>query len=229
MTRPRVIGTLQETGLHAALKAWYARPADEFEVDVDGFVIDLRRGEQLIEIQTRSFSAIKRKLRCLVANHPVRLVHPIPVDKWIVRLQTDRRTVGGRRKSPKHGQLESLFLELVSLPELILHPNFTLEVLLTREEEIKVPDRSLRWWRRGWRVYDRRLIDVVESVPFETPEDFRRFVPAALAQPFTSRELARAIGQPLYLAQKITYCLRKMGALRPEGRQGRALLYSLYP
>jgi hypothetical protein len=40
------IGLLNEKPLHAALKQWYARPGDRFEVAVDGFVIELigRRG-----------------------------------------------------------------------------------------------------------------------------------------------------------------------------------------
>ena len=60
------IGTLNEKSLHAALKEWYALPGDRFEVAVDGFVADIVRGEQLIEIQTRSFPAMKRKLRRLL-------------------------------------------------------------------------------------------------------------------------------------------------------------------
>jgi hypothetical protein len=67
------IGTLRETSLHAALKAWYARSGDELEASVEGYQIDLRRGAQLIEIQTRNFAALKRKLTQLVERHPVRL------------------------------------------------------------------------------------------------------------------------------------------------------------
>ena len=46
------IGTLNEKPLHAALKDWCARPGDQFEVFVDGFVVDIVRGNLLIEIQT---------------------------------------------------------------------------------------------------------------------------------------------------------------------------------
>jgi hypothetical protein len=70
------------------------------------------------------------------------------------------------------------------------------------------------------------LLDVVEQVVFASPSDFGRFLPDALPQPFTSRELAAATGQSLDLAQKITYCLRKMGAIESVGQRGRALLYS---
>ena len=60
------IGLLNEKALHASLKQWYARPGDQLEVAVDGFVIDIVRDDLLIEIQTRNFSSIKSKLTNLV-------------------------------------------------------------------------------------------------------------------------------------------------------------------
>jgi hypothetical protein len=71
------IGKLNEQPLHAALKAWYARPEHPVEVPVDGYVIDLVQGERLIEIQTGNFSDIKRKLHELVPRYPVRLIYPV--------------------------------------------------------------------------------------------------------------------------------------------------------
>ena len=56
------IGTLNENPLHAALKAWYARPGDRIEVPVDGFIVDIVRDDLLVEIQTGNFSAVKEKL-----------------------------------------------------------------------------------------------------------------------------------------------------------------------
>ena len=225
------IGTLRETSLHAALKAWYARPGDELEASVEGFQIDLRRGAQLIEIQTRNFAALKRKLTQLVERHPVRLVHPIAQEKWIVRLGRDSATPLIRRKSPKRGRVDQLFDELVSFPELVAHPHFSLEVLMTQEEEILRPVRRgnghrASWRRKGWAICDRRLLNVVEQVVFASPSDFRTFLPNSLPQPFTSRDLAWAPGQSLDLAQKITYCLRKMGVIESVGQRGRALLYT---
>ena len=80
------IGVLNEKPLHAALKRQYAESNDLFEVLVDGFVIDIVRGDLLVEIQTQSFAAVKQKLTSLVAQHPVRLVYPIAHEKWILKL-----------------------------------------------------------------------------------------------------------------------------------------------
>jgi hypothetical protein len=222
---PNTIGTLNEKSLHAALKQWYARPDDLIEVSVDGFTVDIVRGDLLIEIQTRNLSAIKRKLTTLVEQHPVRLVYPIAQDKWIVRQSQNGRRVLGRRKSPRCGAVEHVFDELVSIPHLLAHPNFSLQVVLIQEEEIRRYDGTRHWRRKGWVTHERRLLQVVGQRLFETPQDMLAVVPTTLNEPFTTTDLAKATDQPLWLAQKMAYCLRAMGAITVVGKRGRGILY----
>ncbi len=219
------IGTRRETPLHAALKRWCAGPEAAFEVMVDGYVVDVVEGGELIEIQTRSFAHIKRKLSALVEAHPVRLVHPIPRERWIVRLPPDGRGAPARRRSPKRGDYPQLFAELVSFPALMRHPNFCLHVVLTQEEEIRRFDGNRSWRRRGWKTEDRRLLGVVDQRLFTTPDDLAALLPAGLTGPFTVTELAEALGQPRRLAGQMAYCLRELGVLRVAGKRGRAHLY----
>ena len=219
------IGTLNESPLHAALKAWYARPGDRFEVSVDGFIVDIVRGDLLVEIQTGNFSAMKRKLATLVGNHAVRLVYPIAREKWIVKLARDGEGRRCRRKSPKRGAFEHVFGELVRFPKLLVNPHFSLEVLLIQEEEVRRYDGRRGWRRRGWVIHERRLLQVVDQRLFATPADIAALVPRSLAEPFSTSNLAAAIGQPRWLAQRMAYCLRHMGVLDPVGKQGNAILY----
>jgi hypothetical protein len=227
-TQPPSISTLNEKSLHAALKAWYARPGDQIEAKVDGYIIDIVRGDLLIEIQTRNFAAIKRKLLALTQHHPVRLVYPLAREKWIVKLAAGGRR-SGRRKSPKQGVIEQVFEELVSLPQLLAEPNFSFEVLFIQEEEIRRYEAGRRWRRRGWVTHERRLVQVVGSRLFETPLDMGALIPPDLAEPFTASDLAAALGQPRWLAQKMVYCLREMGAVAQAGKRGRAMLYVRVP
>jgi hypothetical protein len=225
------IGTLNEKPLHAGLKNWYAQEGDRLEERVNGFVIDIVRpadgsSDLLIEIQTRHLYALKRKLTALLESHQVRLVHPIPAQKWIVRLANDGEVLG-RRRSPRRGMPVMIFAELVRLPHLIDHPNFSLEVLLTQEEEIRVRDDSVGWRRRGWATAERRLLGVLESHVFEEPADLLRLLPPGLGDPFTAVELAKALGQPSWLARRMTYCLRETGLLTPAGKRGRSNLFVL--
>lgn len=217
------IGLLNEKPLHASLKQWYARPGDRFEVPVDGFVIDIVRDDLLIEIQTRNLFAINAKLRKLTRSYAVRLVYPVVQEKWIVRSATGGRAV--RRKSPKRGRLEDLFWELVSIPQLLAHPNFSLEILMIREEEVRRYDgKRKRWRRRGWVIEGRRLVDVLDRRVFDNSADWLTFVPDGL-QSFTTKDLATLADTRRELAQKMAYCLRHGRMIELIGKQGRCNLY----
>jgi hypothetical protein len=171
------IGLLNEKPLHAALKKWYAEPGDQFEVPVDGFIIDIVRGDLLLEIQTRSFASIKSKLTKLVRSHQIRLIYPIAQEKWIVQLATDDGRAATRRKSPKRGRVEDLFRDMVSIPRLISSRNLSLEVLMIREEEARRYAGRRKWRRRGWVIAERRLLEVVGRRLFDKPADRLALLP----------------------------------------------------
>jgi hypothetical protein len=217
------IGTLNEKSLHAALKEWVARPGDLLEQPVNGYVIDIVRDDLLIEIQTGSFSPLKKKLRKLVIHHPVRLVYPVAAQKWLVKV--DGRGNARRRKSPKKGKVTAVFSELVYIPRLMEQDHFTLCVLLTHEEEVRRHDPRRAWRRRGWVTEERRLLEVVAEQHFATPADLAALLPPTLPDPFTTADLALALHQPRRLAQQMTYCLRKMGTIAAQGKMGRSNAY----
>jgi hypothetical protein len=221
-----VIGTLNEGALHAELKEWYRRPRDRAEEKVDGYVVDLVRGRLLIEIQTGNFSPLRRKLDCLLRTHRVRLVAPVALSRRIVRV-SDEGVVLSSRRSPKAGRIEDVFARLVSFPGLLAHDRFELEVVLTRQDEVRVfrPGRAYR--RRGWVVAGRSLIAVEDSVTIASPADAAALLPAGLPESFDTAELAAAAGIDRRLAQQMTYCLRLAGALEATGQRGRAALYAL--
>ncbi len=218
------IGLLNEKPLHASLKQWYAQPGDRFEVPIDRFVIDIVRDDLLIEIQTRNFAAIKSKLTQLTRSHRVRLIYPIVQEKWIVRLATDNGGVGIHRKSPKRGRVEDLFQEMVSIPHLLSNRNFSLEVLMIREEEVRRYAGKREWRRRGWVIEGRRLLEVVDQRSFGELVDWLRFLPQGM-ESFTTSDLAMGMDTGRELAQKIAYCLRQGRVIELIGKRGRSNLY----
>ena len=221
------IGTLNEMSLHAALKTWYRQPGDELEVRVNGYVIDIVRGDQLVEIQTRNFSALKEKLTKLTSHFQVRLVHPIPREKWILRIGADGHKRMGRRKSPKRGCVEHIFSELVSFPQLAVQPNLSIEVLLTQEEEVWKDDGKGSWRRKRWSISDRRLLNVLRSIVFTSRSDYQNLLPPSLPREFTTDDLKESLGATHRLAGKMAYCLREMGAINKIGKRRNAYLYTI--
>ncbi len=220
------IGTLTEKSLHASLKRYFALPGDELEAPIAGFVIDIVRGDQLIEIQTGGFTPLRRKLATLLAaGYHVHLVHPIAAAKWIVRAAA----AGGRpsrRKSPRRGRSLDIFYELVRIPHLLADPALTIEVVLTHEEEVRLDDGQGSWRRKGWSIADHRLLEVIDSQVFRTPEDYLACLPTDLPRPFTNKTLAAQLAVPIWLAGKMTYTLEKAGWLERTGKDGKAHLFT---
>ena len=219
------VGTLGEKPLHAALKHWYADGGDRIEEPVDGFVIDIVRGDVLIEIQTSGFAALKRKLVTLLDHHVVHVVHPIAVERWIVR-RGGAGEVLSRRRSPKRGGPVDVFAELVSFPELIAHVNLSIEVLLIREEEVRRFDGAKGWRRKGWVVEERRLLEVVDQLVLDSPEALVAILPSTVPPRFTTADVADALRRHRRLAQQMTYCLRRAGMIEMVGKERNAIVYS---
>ncbi len=221
------IGQLNEKSLHAALKQWVASDGDAFEVEVDGYVVDVVSGRQLLEIQTGPCAPLKTKLRALCAAHPTRLIIPIAREKWLINMAQQNNRKAQRRKSPQKGRVEHLFRELVSFPDLLCHPNFSLEVLLIQEEELRRPNPNHRWRRRKWITTERRLLTVLERRLFTAPQDLLALIPPTLPDPFTTADLAAAMRAPRWLAQKAAFCLRHTQAIVQVGKQGNTYLYTI--
>ncbi len=217
---------MNQYSLHSEVIDWYSVSGDELEVKVDDFIIDILRDKLLIEIQTSNFSAIKKKLIKLLINKQVRLVYPIAKLKWIVHVSKSGEFVR-RRKSPKNGKLIDLFYELVHTPNLIRNENFSFEVLLIEEEELRCNDGKGSWKRRGVSIKDRKLLKVYDRFVFENSRDFLRLLPNDMIGPFTNKFLAMKLGISIRLAQKITYCLRKMGAISIAGKKRKKLLFNV--
>lgn len=227
VTRTDTIGTLRERSLHARLKRLYSEPGDKVEEKIAGYWVDIARGEDVIEIQTGSFGSMKRKLTELLAGRSVRIVHPVAQEKWITRFKADGETVASRRKSPKRGTAYDLFDELVSFPHFFLNPNFSVEVVLVKEEELRCEDGKGSWRRKGTSILDHLLLDVAGIHVFRSPRDFLKLLPAGWTGPSTNRELSKELKQPHFRIARMTYCLTKMELIRRVGKQANAILFEL--
>jgi hypothetical protein len=221
------IGILKENSLHAEIKNWYRQTNDTLEVKLEGYLIDIVRGDILIEIQTSHFYSLRDKLAKLLPDHTIRLVYPIPVCKWISRFDAGGDVLLNRRKSPKQGRIQSLFEELIYLPTQFMHQNFSLEVLLIEQEDIWFNDGMGSWRRKHWSITDRKLWAVYDRTVFFEPNDFSALLPDDLPKIFTSQDISNRAGISRSLARKMLYCLHKMDQIEIIGINKRLRLYSI--
>jgi hypothetical protein len=215
-----------EQTLHEQLKELYALEKGEKEFAIGDYKVDVISGNLIIEIQTSNFSSIKNKLKELVKENRVRLVHPIAYQKWIVRLDKNKNQLSSR-KSPRRGKIEDIFYELVYLPKLLVHPRFEIEVVMIDMEEHWIDDGKGSWRRRRWSIHDKKLLKLRKSHLFSSPIAFKTLIPDTLPPEFTSRIFSKESRVNMRLAQKMLYCFTKMKLVERNGKKGQAYLYKI--
>ncbi|MGI9595775.1 MAG: hypothetical protein ACR2QK_06430 [Acidimicrobiales bacterium] len=214
---------MNESSLHAGLKDLLAEPGDELEFELDGFVIDIRRGDLLIEVQTGSFGAMGRKLDRLLTEYQMRLIHPVPVATYL------HKPGAKARRSPIKGSLHSVLDELVSIPTLLDHPNLTLDVFLVTIDKFQEHDPKARRGRGGWRTTDKKLRSVESTHRFSSTDDLVGLMPAGLPSQFTTADMAASGDISRDGAQKLAYCLRALDRIQVIDRTKAGYIYSWVP
>lgn len=202
------------------------------EVRLGRFRIDAVVDGELIEVQHGPLTAIRDKVRRLVDdNHRVRVVKPIVARKTLVYRSRRAGRVVRRRLSPKRGQLLDLFDELVHFTRAFPHPRLALEVPLVEIEEWRYPGHGRRRWRRDgdFVVEDQKLVAIHGEHRIDTIDDLAALIACPLPTPFDTAELAAGMQIPRWIAQRIAYCLHKMGATRQAGKRRNAWLYEWLP
>lgn len=219
------IGTLSEKTIHSVLKS-YLSPNDlNHEIKVGGFVADICTGKEIIEIQTRDFNKLRRKLTTFLAFAPVTIVYPIPKVKWLRWVNPQTGEISPARKSPKIGTPYIIFPELYKIKDYLLNPNLRLKIMLINMEEYRFLDGWSQDKKKGSSRCDRFPTELVEEVMINCLEDYMQLIPDQLNEMFTSKEFKKSSGLPMGHAQTALNVLHYVGAVDRVGKKGNAYLY----
>lgn len=216
------------TSIHQQLKQHYVDDESQHEVDLDGYRIDaIDEENRLIEIQCASLLAIRDKIQKLTtAGHNVVVVKPLATRKKLLKKARRNGKVISQRYSPTKESFPWIFQELVHFTSAFPHPNLQLDILLTEQEEVRVPAKK-KTWRRKHSVQDRRLVEVQQTISVNTPLELWGKLDADVPEVFTTADLATAAGMPRWLAQKAAWCFRRMDLFEVCGKQGNSIEYRL--
>ena len=219
------IGTLSEKTVHAVLKNYYAPDESTHEISVGGCVADICTGEEILEIQTRSFDRLREKLDRFLPLCPVTIIYPIPHEKRLIWIDEETGELSAPRKSPLTGTPYMAFKELYRIRRYLLRDGLRLRLVLLDMEEYRLLNGWSRDKKKGSTRFDRIPTRIVEEVCIDCPQDYMQFVPYGLAEPFTFREFAKAAHIRNALAQSALPILTDAGAVERVGKKGNAWLY----
>ncbi len=226
---PGGIGTLGEKTQHALLKRYLEPNSLCYEARIGPYVADIAKNGCITEIQSRGFSAMKKKLEYFLQEWDVTVVYPVAQVKWLCWVDPETGAISPRRRSPQRGRAMDLFGELVCIKPLLRRPNLHFRVLLLEVEEYRLKNGWSADGKKGSTRYERIPLGVAEEVYIGGPHDYRRLIPADLPEVFSSRDFSRCGAVSLSFAQAALNVLRHVGAVEQTGKRGNLLLYRLSP
>lgn len=221
------IGTLSEKTVHAVLKNYYAPDTDMHEIPIENFVADIYTGSEIIEIQTRSFDRMRKKLDAFLPLYPVTIVYPIPHIKWLSWIDEETGEASPKRKSPKTGKVYHAFKELYRIRPYLSHPNLRLRFALIDMEEYRLLNGWSRDKKKGSERFDRIPVKFVEEVCMERKEDYMQLIPYELPEPFTAKEFAKYAKIDAGLARTVLLLLTDLAIVSRVGKSGNSYLYEV--
>ena len=220
------IGVLQEKPLHATLKWWLDDNPAHHEIPLPGGkVADIYDGVTVTEVQTGSFTPLRKKLETLLDTYPVTVVHPLVRRKYLTWIDPDTGEATPARKSPRVGSFADGGKQLIYILPLLSHPNLTVRLVLIDAEEQRLADG---WGNGGKRGSHRAVLlplSVEGVLDLQAPADYAALIPAALPERFTAKEFGKAArmqGRNLNGTLKV---LLDCGVLQRETKEGNAWVY----
>ena len=220
------IGVLQEKPLHATLKWWLDDNPDHHEITLPcGKVADIYDGVTVTEVQTGSFSPLRKKLEVLLPDYPVTVVHPVVRRKYLSWIDPATGETTPPRKSPRIGSFADGGKQLIYLLPLLGHPNLTVRLVLMDVEERRLADG---WGNGGKRGSHRAVLlplSVEDTLDLRCAADYVALIPSSLPDAFTAAQFGKAAkmqGRNLNGTLKV---LLDRGVLIREKKEGNAWVY----
>ena len=223
------IGVQKERLLHAFLK-YYLEPDPIYhERPVAGFVADVFRDSEAIEVQTRDLYRLCRKLEAFLENpdvEQVNVVFPIATTKWLIWVDEDG-LCRPRRKSPKAGSPLQILPELYPLRALIQDGRLMFTVVMLQIEEYRYLDGWSRDKKRGSHRMERVPLAMDAMISLQAPADYLALLPPDLPSQFSVKEFGKPCRMRQKAAWRTLHVLTLLGVVRKCGKRGRSDLYQV--
>ncbi|ABX40414.1 hypothetical protein [Lachnoclostridium phytofermentans] len=221
------IGTLSEKTIHSVLKHYYSPDTACHEQKVKNFVADILIENHIIEIQTRQFHKLRRKLEVYLPEYEVTIVYPVAHTKWLSWVNEETGEVSKPRKSPKTGVAYQIFPELYQIKDYLKDPNLHLNIISMDVEEYRLLNGWSKDKKKGSTRNDGIPVALFDEMVIVTKDDYNKLLPANLPKQFTTKDYKKAAGVPQRIATTALNILYHMNTIDRVGKQGNSFLYEV--
>ena len=181
----------------------------------------------IIEIQTRSFYKLIKKLDCFLEFCDVTVVTALPAVKYLSWLDPETGEFTNRRKSPHKATIYDAIHELYSIKYALDNPRMHLRLLLLEVEDIRYLNGWSKNRKRGSSRCDRIPIDIIDEIEFNCVDDYRQFIPENLPEMFTSNDFTKAANISRDTAQTTLNILSYLELVDKVGKIGNSFIYAV--
>lgn len=151
---------------------------------------DICNDTGIMEIQTRSFRTLRKKLESFLDGFPVTVVYPVPAVKWLCWI--DDETIGSlqsEKAAPGH-RVRHHSRAVSDQESFASKTALRFQIVLLELTEYRHLNGWSRDKKKGSSRCDRIPERIIEEICLDTPADYLRFLPDGLPQVFTSAQAA---------------------------------------
>lgn len=217
------IGTKQERTLHQYLKYYFCEESKYHEQKCNGYIVDIFKDQQIIEIQTSSFNAMRKKLETLLPDYKITIVYPIIQERTLYNFN-DLGELENIRKSPKREHPLKIGKELYKINHLLNHKNLSFIGVVLKVYEERIPYINRYKQRRMTRI-NQIPYELVAIINFKNPADFKYIIP--FDNEFTALDFKKKIKLSPRDTASTLISLRTLEAIEITRKEGKKYIYQI--
>lgn len=203
------ITTYMERSLHLAMKRHFCPDESLHEQRIGKYIADAFDGKTLFEIQTGSFSSLRKKIQFYLENTDfnVLVIHPLAYNKRIIWIDKDTGNVAAKpRLSAKHETVISSLPQIFYLNEFLGHPRLSFCFPLLEISELRLLDGYGKDRKKRSTSVDKLAGELYEIKYVNSASDIADIIRSRLPSSFSRSELSKALGlrgRKLWAAQNL--------------------------
>lgn len=205
-----------EKSVHKRIKYYLDNNEKHHEVRVGNYIADVKRDNQIYEIQTKHFKLLLDKIEYyLQYGYNVTVVYPVINIRYVYTLDKNWKIIK-RRKSAYKGSIQDVLLELYWIHKYLNNKLFELKIILVNVEDMKIEGSS---------DIIRQVSSFDGEITIENLEGLKVLVPNTLNTRFTTSEFIKESKSRKKRIASGVKLLRELEVIKQVDKRGNTIIY----